>query len=324
MTFRTSFSAFAAGTIAALACAPVPAQQAYPNKPVRMIIPFPPGGGTDIISRQVAARMGEGLGQQVIVDNRPGAGGTLGAELAVNAAPDGYTIVMVSAAYSANPGLYKLPYDPVNGIATISMVGTGPLLVALNPSVPARTMTEFIAYAKANSDKLNYGSAGQGGTSHLATELFNMTIGTQLTHIPYKGTGPALTDLIGGRIQVMFGAIVAALPQVKAGKLRGVAVTTSKRIAILPDMPTVAESGLPDYEAISWFGIWGPPKLPPPIVNRLNGEIRRVVALSVIKDRLGVEGLDAAPSSPKEMADYLRQDIDKWTKVVRAANIRPE
>jgi tripartite-type tricarboxylate transporter receptor subunit TctC len=306
------------------ACGSVPAQQDYPNKPIRMIIPFPPGGGTDIVSRQVAAKMSEGLGQQVIVDNRPGAGGTVGAELAVGAAPDGYTIIMVSAAYGVNPGLYKLPYDPVNGIATISMIGTGPLLVALHPSMPPGSIMELIAYAKANPGKLNYGSAGQGGLAHLATELFKLTAGVDMVHIPYKGTGPAITDLIGGRLQLMFGNIVPILPHVKTGKLRGIAVTTAKRISALPDVPTVAESGMPGYEAVVWFGVWAPPRISRAIVDRLNEEIRRVVVLPAIKDRLAIEGLDAAPSTPAEFAAYLKKDIEKWTRVVKTAGVKPE
>ena len=313
-----------AGALSLIACGNVSAQPAYPVKPVRMIIPFPPGGGTDIVSRQVAARMSEGLGQQVIVDNRPGAGGTIGAELGVTAQPDGYTIVMVSAAYSANPALYKLPYDPVYGISTISMIGSGPLLVAVNPAVPAKNIPELVAYAKANPEKSNYASAGQGGLSHLATELFNMSTGTQFAHIPYKGTGPALTDLIGGRVQVMFGNVVAAIGHVKTGKLRGIAVTSLKRIPAMPDLPTVAESGLPDYEALVWFGVWAPPKMPKPVVERLNAELRRVVVLPVIRDRLALEGLDAAPSSPEEFTVYLKTDIEKWTRVVRAVGIKAE
>jgi tripartite-type tricarboxylate transporter receptor subunit TctC len=300
------------------------AQSDYPSKPIRMIIPFPPGGGTDIVSRQVAAKMSEGLGRQVIVDNRPGAGGTLGAELGVNATPDGYTIVMISAAYSANPSLYKLPYDPVNGIAAISMVGTGPLVVVLHSSLLARNIGELIAYAKANPGKLNYGTAGQGGLSHLATELFKLEAGVDMVHVPYRGTGPAITDLLGGRLQLMFGTIVPVMPHVKTGRLRGIAVTTAARVVALPDVPTVAEAGIPGYEAVVWFGVWAPPKVSKAIIKRLNDEIRRVVPLPEIRERLALEGLDAAASTPEEFTAWLSKDVDKWARVVKAAGIRPE
>jgi tripartite-type tricarboxylate transporter receptor subunit TctC len=307
-----------------VACAFARAEPAYPTRPIRVIVPFAPGGGSDIVARQVGPRMSESMGQPVIIDNRPGAGGNIGAEAGVRATPDGYTIIMTSAAYSANASLYALPYDPVKGVSTISMVGTGPFFVVVHPSVAAKTVQELITYAKANPARVNYGSAGQGSLSHLATELFNMTTGTQLQHVPYKGTGPALTDLVAGHIQVMFGNIVAALPQVKAGRLRGLAVTTAKRSSILPDTPTVAEAGLPGYEANVWAAVLGPPRMPKEIIKRLNDEIRRAISLPAIKDRMTAEGLDVAPSSPEEFAAYLRKDIDKWARVVKAARVKPE
>jgi tripartite-type tricarboxylate transporter receptor subunit TctC len=289
-----------------------------------MIVPFAPGGGSDIVARQLAPRLSESMGQPIIIDNRPGAGGNVGMEAAVRSYPDGYTIAMTSAAYSANASLYKLPYDPVRGVSAISMVGTGPFFVVVHPSVPVKTLQDLITYAKSGSVRLNYGSAGQGSLSHLATELFKMMTGTHLEHVAYKGTGPALTDVIAGHIQLMFGNIVAALPHVRDGRLKGLAVTTAKRVSILPEVPTVAEAALPGYEANVWAAVLAPPHVPRDIVKRLNDEIRRALAIPAVRERMSSEGLDVAPSSPEEFAAYLRKDIDKWAKVVKAAHVKPE
>ncbi|HEV2007622.1 MAG TPA: tripartite tricarboxylate transporter substrate-binding protein, partial [Burkholderiales bacterium] len=226
--------------------------QVYPTKPIRLIVPFAPGGGTDIVARVLAQKLTEALGESVVVDNRAGGGGTIGVETAVRAAPDGYTLAMVSGSYATNAALFKLPYDPVNDITPISLIGETGFMVVLNPSVPAKSIPELIALAKAKPNSLNFGSTGTGGITHLATELFEIMAGIKMTHVPYKGTGPALIDLLGGQIQVLFGSMPSMVPQHKTGKIRGIAVTTAKRVGAAPDLPTVGES-VPGYEAILWY-----------------------------------------------------------------------
>jgi tripartite-type tricarboxylate transporter receptor subunit TctC len=294
--------------------------QNYPTKPVRLIVPFPPGGGTDIVARVIAVRATESLGQSVVVDNRAGGGGTIGAETAVRANPDGYTLAMVSASYATNPALYKLPYDAVKDIQAIVMVGQSGWVLALNPAVPIKSLKEFVAYNRANPAKLNYGSTGTGGATHLATELFDLMAGTKMTHIPYKGTGPALNDLIGGQIQVMFGAMPSAIPQVKAGRLRALGVTTSKRVGALSDVPAISEA-VPGYEAVTWYGVLGPKGLPKDVVARWNGEVARILQTDEMKSRMAVEAIDPAGGPPEEFLNVIRRDVEKWTKVVKAANI---
>lgn len=299
-------------------------KSAYPTKPIRLIVPFGPGGGIDIVARYITSKMSEGLGQYVVVDNRPGAAGTVGTELAQRSAPDGYTIVIVSSTHTINANLRKLPYHPVDGISTISLVGTLPFLAAVNPSVPVKTVKELISHAKANPGKLNYASIGRGGINHLAVELFKLMANVDVVHIPYKGAGQALTDLIAGQIQLFFGSTVATLPHVKTGKVRGIAVTTLRRSAAAPDLPTISESGVPGYDATQWYGIWGPPKMPAKIVARLNDEMRRVLALPEVKNRFAQEGMELAHSSPEEFRRHLQAEIEKWGKVTKAANIRLE
>ena len=309
-----------------LALAPAMASaQNWPTKPIRIINPFPAGGGTDTFARPLAAKLTQALGQTVYVENQGGAGGTLGATNASRAAPDGYTFFMGAIHHTIAESVYaKLPYNIERDFIPITVVAYVPQVMVVHPKHPFKTIKELVDYAKANPGKLNYGSAGQGGLAHLATELFKLTAGVDMVHIPYKGTGPAITDLIGGRLQLMFGNIVPILPHVKTGRLRGIAVTTAKRISALPDVPTVAESGMPGYEAVVWFGVWAPPRISRAIVDRLNQEIRRVVVLPEIKDRLAIEGLDAAPSTPAEFTAYLKKDIEKWTRVVKAAGVKPE
>jgi tripartite-type tricarboxylate transporter receptor subunit TctC len=297
------------------------AQDKYPNKSVRMLVPFAPGGGTDITARIIAQKMAEVLGQQVIVDNRAGGGGTIGAETAVRAAPDGYTVIMVSGSYGTNAALYKLSYDPVKDIQSLVMIGESGFVAALHVSVPAKTVPELIAYAKANPGKLNYASTGTGGITHLATELFDLMAGTRMTHIPYKGTGPALSDIIGGQVQVLFGSFPATIPHVKSGKLRGVGVTTAKRAGPLPDVPAIGES-VKDYEAVLWYGLWGPKGLPKPIVTRWNQEVARILQTPEMQKRLAGDGVEPAGGPPEEFLRAITRDVEKWKKVVKAANIK--
>ena len=296
------------------------AQQKYPTKPIRLIVPFPAGGQTDIVTRTFALKLTEAFSQTVVVDNRPGAGGTIGAEIAVRANPDGYSLAMVSGSYSANAALYKLPYDPINDVVPIVMVGEIPNLVTVHPSGP-RSVKELIAFAKANPGKINYGSGGTGSGVHLATELFNQMTGTRMTHVPYKGATGAASDLIGGQIQLVFGGLPGMIPHVKANRLRGLAVTGAKRSNTVPDIPTVAET-VPGYEAVSWAAVLGPKGLPKDLVARWNREMNRILQLPDVKERMAADGLEIVGGPPERFREMLRQDVAKWQKVVKAANIK--
>ncbi len=293
----------------------------YPTKPIRLIVPFAPGGGTDIVARSLAQKLTEAFGQSVVVDNRAGAAGTIGTETTVRATPDGYTMIMVSASYSTNAALFKLPYDPINDISPIALIGESGFMVALHPSVQAKSIKELIALAKARPNSLNFASTGTGGITHLATELFNMMADTKMTHVPYKGTGAALSDLLGGQVQLIFGSMPSMVPQNKMGRLRGIAVTTARRNNAVPDMPTIAET-VPGYEAILWYACWGPKNLPKEIVTRWNKEIARAINLPDMKERMAGEGLDAAGGPPEQLRDVLRRDVPKWAKVVKEANVK--
>jgi tripartite-type tricarboxylate transporter receptor subunit TctC len=294
--------------------------QKYPNKPVRMIVPFAAGGGTDIMARIIAQKMSEVLGQSVIVDNRGGGGGTIGTETAVRAAPDGYTLIMVSGSYGTNAALYKQSYDPVKDIQPLVLLGETGFVVALHPTVPIKNVKEMIAYAKANPGKLNYASTGTGGITHLASELFDLMAGTRMTHIPYKGTGPALTDLLGGQVQLIFGSTPATLPHARSGKLRGIAVTTPKRIAPLPDVATVGET-LPGYDAVLWYGMWGPKGLPKDIIATWNREVAKILQTEDMKKRMASDALEPGGGPPEQFLQVLQRDVAKWTKVVKEAKI---
>ena len=293
----------------------------YPTKPIRLIVPFAPGGGTDIVARAMAQKLTEALGESVVVDNRAGGGGTIGAETTVRSLPDGYTLAMVSGSYATNAALFKLPYDPVNDVTPIALIGETGFLVSLHPSVPAKTVKELIALARAKPNSLNFASTGTGGITHLTTELFLTMTDTKMTHIPYKGTGPGLIDLLGGQVQLMFGAMPAMVPQHKSGKLRGIAVTPSKRNGALPDIPTVAET-VPGYEAILWYAFWGPKNLPKNVVTLLNGEINKAISTPEMKERMAGEGLEPVGGAPSVFGDVLKRDVPKWKKVVKDANIK--
>jgi tripartite-type tricarboxylate transporter receptor subunit TctC len=293
----------------------------YPSRPVRMLVPFAPGGGTDITARLIAANVTTAFGQQVIVDNRAGGGGTMGAEMAVRAAPDGYTVIMVSGSYGTNAALYPLTYDPVKDIQPIVMIGDTGFVLSLHQGVPAKSVQELITYAKANPGKLNFASTGTGSITHLATELFNLLAATRMTHIPYKGTGPALADLLGGQVQLIFGAMPATIPHVKTGKLRGIGVTTARRTPALPDTPAIGEI-VKDYEAALWYGLWGPKGLPKPIVTRWNQEVAKSLQTEEMKKRLAADGVEPAGGPPEQFLDTIARDVEKWKKVVKAANIK--
>ncbi len=319
----TCFAAVGAALLAAgLAAGNALAQKSsYPTKPIRLIVPFVPGGGTDIVARAMAQKLTEAFGQSVIVDNRAGGGGTIGVETAVRAAPDGYTLIMVSASYSTNAAIFKLPYDPINDITPISLIGESAFMVALHPSVPAKSIKELIALAKAKPGALNYASTGTGGITHLATELFDMMADIKMTHVPYKGTGAALTDLLGGHVQLIFGSMPSMVPQNKMGKLRGIAVSTAKRNSAVPDMPTIAET-VPGYEAVLWYACWGPKNLPQEIVTRWNTEIAKAIKAPDTQERMAGEGLDPAGGPPEQLRAVLKRDVPKWAKVVKEAHVK--
>jgi tripartite-type tricarboxylate transporter receptor subunit TctC len=308
----------------AFAAAPAIAQTPrWPDRPVRVIVPLAPGGGTDIVARLIFARFSAEFGQQFIVDNRAGAGGTVGAEIAVRANPDGYTLCIVPASYAANAALYKLPYDPVKGIAPIGMITTGPLIITLHPSVPATSLKELIALMRAKPRALNFGSSGTGTFSHLAAELFLQMSKTQAVHIPYKSAGPALTDLLGGQIQMFFGSGPSTAGYIRQGRLRGIAVTTAQRSPALPDLPAIAEV-LPGYTADFWFGMWAPARTPKDIVARLNQSLIKTLKQHEILERLRTDGYDPVGSTPDELARVIARDIATWSKVVKAGNIKAE
>jgi tripartite-type tricarboxylate transporter receptor subunit TctC len=304
-----------------LAAGGAQAQQGYPTRPIRLIVPFPAGGQTDLVARTLSQQLGDAFKETVVVDNRPGGGGTIGPEAAVKANPDGYTLIMVSASYSTNAALYKLPYDPVNDVAAIALICETGFVVTVHPSGPAKSVKELIEYAKLNPDKLNYGSGGTGSSVHLATELFNQMAGIRMTHVPYKGAGLGLTDLIGGQIQLIFGGVNQMIPHIKANRVRGIGVTTAKRSNAVPDIPTVGET-VPGYDAAQWFAIWGPKGLPQGLVTRWNGEINRVLQLADVKERMAGDGLEPVGGPPERFRAVLQRDIPKWQKVVRTAGIK--
>ncbi|HKQ29513.1 MAG TPA: tripartite tricarboxylate transporter substrate binding protein [Burkholderiales bacterium] len=305
--------------VATAACA-----QPYPSKPTRMIVPYPPGGSADILARAIGAKVGEGLGQPVVIDNRPGAGTIIGTEATAKSAPDGYTFMLGTvSSHAINPALNpKLPFDPVKDFTPLSLVASIPFAMIVHPSVPAKSVQEFIALAKAKPGQINYSSAGNGTSNHLAGELLKSMAGIDLVHVPYKGSAPALNDLIAGQVSMMFDLVLTAAPHIKSGAARGLAVTGSQRSAILPDLPTVAESGLPGYEVSAWFGIFAPAGLPQPVAQRLNAEFVKVMREPDLKQRLASLGADPLTSSPEQFSAYLRSEIEKWAKVVKASGMK--
>jgi len=298
--------------------------QTYPSKPVRVIVPFAPGGGTDFIARFVAQRLSASLGQQFVVENRPGAGGSIGAEQGVRAAPDGYTLTVISNSYTVNPSLYKMRFDPVGDITALVQVSQGPYIVTVHPSVPAQSMAELIALAKARPEALNFASSGTGSINHLATELLALMAGFKLNHVPYKGTGPALTDTIGGQTNATLGSTASTLPHIKSGRLRALAVTTSRRLAAEPNLPTVAEAGVPGYETVLWHGFIGPKGIPAPIVQRLNAEVNKLLQLKETAESLQNDGVSPAGGSAEEFLAVIKKEIGVWRKVVADAGVKVE
>ena len=319
---RNFIRLFSLSLLAAVASHNALAQKDYPTKPVRLIVPFAPGGGTDIVARLLAQKLTEAFGQTVIVDNRAGGGGTMGVETTVRATPDGYTTIIMSGSYATNAAMYKLSYDPVNDILPMGLIGDTAFLVALHPSVPIKSVAELVAYAKSKPGALNYGSSGNGGIAHLSGELFDLLAGTRMTHIAYKGTGPALNDLLGGQIQLIFGSAPSTIPLVRSNRLRAIAVTTSKRSPALPELPTVAEGGVAGYEVVLWYGVLAPKGVSKNIVERWNSEIRRATKLPDMKERLISEGFDIDDSPPAVFQAILKRDVEKWQRVVKEAKVK--
>ncbi len=315
-----------AATLAALTPQAAAAADAYPAKPIRFVVAFPPGGGTDIIARSIAQKLAERIAQQVVVDNRPGAGGNIGTDIVAKSAPDGYTILMGSAGPLAiNASLFaKMPFDPIKDLAPVTLAASTPNVLVVHPSLPARTVKELIALARAKPGEINFASSGHGTPAHLAGELFNSMAGVKLVHVPYKGAAPALADLLGGQVQIMFSTMPPALPHVKDGKLRALAVTSRKRSPAALDLPTLDEAALAGFEAITWHGVVVPAGTPTTVIALLNREIVAILHLPEVVERLSGQGAEALGSTPEEFAAYIGSESVKWAKVVRESGAKAE
>jgi tripartite-type tricarboxylate transporter receptor subunit TctC len=294
----------------------------WPQKPIRAIVAFAPGGGTDVVARLLSPRLSEELGQSIVIDNRPGAGGTVGSEVAVRATPDGYTQLVIPSSYSSSAALYKLNFDPVKGITPVSMIGIGPLVMLVNPSSKLTTLKEFIEFARANPGALSFGSSGIGGTPHLSGELLQQLTGVRMTHVPYKGDGPAMADLMGGHIQAAFAAGASAVPQVRAGKLRALGVTTDKRAPGAPELPTIAEA-VAGFNTSTWYGLVGPAGLPKEVVARLRQAMTRVLERPEVVERLRADVVEPTPTwSAEEFSRFIASEIALWSRVIKAGNVK--
>ena len=298
--------------------------QQYPTRPVRLIVPFPPGGSNDIVGRLVATHLTDRLGKSVVVDNRGGAGGTIGTEAAVRSQPDGYTLLVISVAYAYNPALYKLTYDPLNAISPVALMGTGPNALAVHPSLPAKSVKELIALAKARPGELIYASAGVGTFQHLSSELFKLMAGIDMLHVPFKGGGPATISVVAGQSQVSIGSLIQTLPHIRTGKLRALGIGGAKRSAALPEVPTIAEAGVARYEATNWWGIVAPTGTSPAIIKQLHAEIAGILNSPDVQKWFVSEGAEPVNRTPDEFRKWIVSETDKWSKVVKAAGIKAE
>jgi tripartite-type tricarboxylate transporter receptor subunit TctC len=299
--------------------------QSYPDRPVRVVVPFPAAGGTDILARLLLQRMAERLGANFVIDNRAGAGGTIGTEIVAKAAPDGYTILVASSSHTINPSVYKkIGYDPARDFAPVTLIASGPGLLVVHPSVPAKNVKELIALAKSKPGQLIYASAGNGTPPHLAAELFKSMAGVDLVHIPYKGNVPAFVDLLTGAVSLSFPTITSGLPQVRSGKLRALGVTSKQRSTVVPDVPTIAESGLPGYEATTWYGMLAPAKTRMPVITKLHDQMVEVLKLPDIREKLLAQGLEPVGNRPDEFGAIISTELVKWSKVVAAAGVKAE
>ena len=305
--------------------APFAYAQSYPSRPVRLIVNVAPGGGSDILARKLSPTLAQHLGQTIVVDNKAGAAGIVGTATAAAAPADGHTLTMISGSHASNAPLHKtLPYHPVDSFTPVILFALSPQVLLTHPAAPFRTIKELLAYSKANPQKLNMGSSGTGSTPHLSGELLKMMSGLAFTHVPYKGGGPAIADLIGGQINLLFVVTQTAMPQVAAGKVRPIAVASAKRLSAFPDAPTIAESGVPGYEATNLAGVLAPARTPDAIISRLHGEVVKIVADHELRERLMPLGLDTVSMTPLELKRYIEQDLNRWARVIKAANVKPE
>jgi tripartite-type tricarboxylate transporter receptor subunit TctC len=321
LRFKTSLTALCLVT-ATLIAGPVFAQSGYPDRPIKIIAPVQPGGGVDLVARTIADRLGQALGQSIIVDNQSGGGGVVGSMATARAAPDGYTLMVgYVGTHGTNPAVRKLPYDAIKDFTPIAMVGGTPNILIVPPSVPASTLKEFVAYVHANPGKLSYGSSGPGTLTHLAMEQLKVAADLDIIHVPYRGIGPAITDILGGQTQALFPGLAAALPHIKAGKMKPLAVTGTRRHPLLPDVPTFEELGYKGFDGVQWYGIVGPARMPVAVVKRLNEEINKLLVNPDLRERLSSEALEPMPMSPEEFGKYMRDDIDKWSRLAKARNI---
>jgi tripartite-type tricarboxylate transporter receptor subunit TctC len=312
---------------AALVCvsAIANAQPAWPAKPVKMIVPFPAGGPTDVMTRSLADKLSTALGQPVIIDNKPGAGGTIGSDVVAKSAPDGYTLLMATGStHSVGPYLGKVPYDPQKDFTPVIYVGTATNILLVSPKLGVSNVRELIALAKQKPGELNYATSGIGSVAHLTSEMFASMAGIKLTHVPYKGTQQSIADIASGQVAMLFDNVLTAKPHVDSGRLKGIAISSSKRSELVPDIPTVAESGLPGFESNNWFGIFGPANLPKPIVDRLNAEVNRIVKDPAIRERFHTLGFETTGGSPQDLDNIMKSEAQKWSKVIRDANVKPE
>jgi tripartite-type tricarboxylate transporter receptor subunit TctC len=301
------------------------AAQQYPNRPIRFLVPFPPGGGNDIVGRVVAQKLAEGFDQTVVVDNRGGAGGTIGTDVVAKAPADGHTMLINNISLAVNATLIpRLPYDTLKDLAPVSIIGRQPNIVVVHPGVKAKSMKEFLDLARARPGQVNYGSGGVGTASHLATELLQLTTKTSMTHIPYKGLGPALIDLVGGRVEMIISTMASALPQLKSGKLRPLAVTTVKRSVFFPEVPTMMEAGVPGYDFTTWYALVVPAGTPQPVIARINAELAKIAAAPAVREQFAAQGLETAHTGVAEARAYLRAEVEKWGKVIKASGARPD
>jgi tripartite-type tricarboxylate transporter receptor subunit TctC len=300
------------------------AAETYPSKPVRLIVPFPPGGSNDVVGRMIAVQLSTRLDKAVIVENQGGAGGLIGTEMAARSQPDGYTLLLVSVAYAFIPAIYKLPYDPATAFAPVAILGAGPVVIAVTSKLPVNSVKELIALAKEKPGELNYATAGVGSFQHLASELFKLQAGVDIVHIPFKGGGPAMMDVIAGNTQIAIGSLVQMLPQIKAGKLKALGVGSAKPIAALPEVPTISEAGVPGYEVTNWWGIVVPAGTPRSIIDRLHKELTAVVSSTETKQRFETEGAEPLSMSPDEFGRFIATETVKWARVVKDAGIRAE
>ena len=294
--------------------------QGYPAKPVKVVVPYPPGGPTDIVARVVSQKLTEQTGQQFLVENRPGAGGNIGAEVVAKAPADGYTLLVATTAHAINPSLFKsLTYQLLKDFGPISQLTSGPLVIVVNPALPAKNVAELIALAKAKPGELSFASSGNGQSTHLSAELFNAMAGVKMNHVPYKGSAPALTDVMGGQAALMFDTMLSAMPFVKTGKLKALAVTSAQRSPAAPELPTIAESGLPGYEVVAWNGLLAPAGTPKAVIDRLSEELAKAMAVAQVREKFSVQGFAASWDTPEQFGSFLRSEVAKWTKTVKAS-----